>query len=428
MGRRANPTNPACPIPQHSGSRVAAHGVYRPAHGGRPCTHHARVRYRCRPKGLPPHTFSTGRRLPRDGDCDECIREFHRYDGPPAPRGFMHVTNDITRGLMYAGEGHSYAKAGRLVRAKSQVIRFHPKRAKQPEWGGTDWGLVADWVELYSRVVTKGALLEEWPAAGLIVDQVTFAAGTQWRNDFSGRIQIRTSWSIICGMAPYGPGNRLRMVLMRAYPSKSGNAAYEHFFRQLAGQPAFIVSDRERAIVSASQKVWPGIVNRYAFDKLDLMLTDLLMKNRLRGDTLWDLKGQWDSRDKQYVSIFKDQARWNRWIAEARARRADPFVRDIADWADAYEPLVLAQLGAMPYWPNEAAPLEHAQEMLRNSFKLRSFVTRNQIRTNLLLDLMTAHLAERANHKAYTLRLRAFLEQGLGTIRRHGVYHGPQLH
>ena len=433
MAPPRNATNPACPDPRHAGSRVRIHGTYRPSHRGSACLHHARVRFLCVRPDVRPHTFSTGRRLPRDGECDSCDRGFTLRDGPLAPRRFMHVVPDIARSLVLVGQGHSYRRAGRLTRVKSGVIRFHPKRAGQAEEGGSDWGLVADWVELYAEAATRGSLPEAWPSGGIIVDQIPFAAGGQVYTQATGASRgVRTTWSIACAMGPHGPGNRLRMLRMRAFPSKAGTAGYEALFRELPGQPTFVLADGESSIRSAAQRVWPGITVYVAFDKLELQLEAHLSDARLKGSIhpLWSQKGKWDSRDPAQLSIFRDLGRWYAYCAAVRAAAVThPGTRAyLLPWVTNHEHTVAAQIGAMPFWPHEATAMEHAQAKVRAWFEGRSWPMRNQARTNRLLDLMTCELAETARQRSYARRIRAHLEGSLPLGLRHQVYRAPRLH
>ena len=433
MAPPRNATNPVCPNPAHAGSRVRIHGTYRPSHRGRACLHHARVRFLCVRPPARPHTFSTGRRLPRDGECDACDRGFTLRDGPLAPRRFMHVVPDIARALVLAGQGQSYRRAGRLVRVKSGVVRFHPKRAARPQEGGSDWGLVADWIELYAQAATRGSLPEAWPAGGIIVDQIPFSAGGQVYNQSGAPRGTRTTWSIACVMGPHGPGNRLQMLRMRAFPGKSGTAAYEELFRELPGRPAFVLADGESSIRSAAQRVWPGITVHVAFDKLELQLKQHLIDARLRGSVhpLWSQMGKWDSRDPAQRSIFRDLARWTAYCDAVRAAVAAGHAGArayLAPWVRNHEHAVAAQIIAMPFWPHEATAMEHAQAKVRAAFEGRSWPMRNQARTNRLLDLMTCELAETARQRSYARRIRDHLEGSLPLALRHQVYRAPRLH
>lgn len=374
----------------------------------------------------------TGKTLPADGPCERCEREFTFRDGPIAPKRFMHVVPDIARALFLVGAGMTYTKAGIRTRQLSGVQRWDRTRAKWwPEEGGHDWGLVADWVELFAHTVAGPDLVTEWPPGALLVDELPFGKGPMQRNPVTGQpSHKRIIWSIIVAMSPMGAKGDMRVARMRAVPMNAKKKDYIDLFSSLPGRPAFVLSDDKDLIESAATQVWPGIERRLAWDKLEVTLRRSIFPDaRIRGGQLDELLGYWKPRKSKLPSVFRDYNEWQSWVGMVRMSK-DVFVqRTVVPWIDAHEKQIANQFVFMPYYPCEASPVESVNILLGNWFEWRSFSFRNQSRTNLLLELMTAELAGKASLRNYQRRIAKELGVlKLPTVPRHLVYASAKLH
>jgi hypothetical protein len=97
-------------------------------------------------------------------------------------------------------------------------------------------------------------------------------------------------------------------------------------------------------------------------------------------------------------------------------------------WILKNDRLIRDQLALMPYWPHTMSPIEKQEFRLGSWFVGREFPTRNQWRTDLLLDLITNEMLGRASVRNYQRRIREHLDRPLIALPRHLIYASPRLH
>ena len=118
-GKSWSSAKAVCPRAEHAGSRVRFDGRYGPPE-------HRRQLYKCVPaNGDPPHRFTEP--LPREESwhdaCEQCERDVHVHEGPPAARHYQFVARGIAEALVIVGAGSSYRDAALVARERAKRLR-----------------------------------------------------------------------------------------------------------------------------------------------------------------------------------------------------------------------------------------------------------------------------------------------------------------
>lgn len=158
---------PACPVPEHVGSRVVRGGRY----GKRA---HRRQRWWCRPSnGDPKHWFTPV--LTRQGRphayCVECSTWLKCGREQAGAWEYRFAAREVGEALASVARGTSYRAAAEIARQKAgRVPRSRPGKRRAESNEGQ---LVANWVDVFSGLVCADELPDRWPAA-VAVDSQNF--------------------------------------------------------------------------------------------------------------------------------------------------------------------------------------------------------------------------------------------------------------
>lgn len=312
MSRKQTSKVPPCSDVRHATARVVRWGRY----GGRAQTTRRagrntriRQRYRCVPrrgKGSP-HTFTEPlpRLLPAPGQprtCARCKQEIDPTAAPVAPRKHSYTLAEMARALFLCGSGWSYRSASQRLRRDAQLRRA----------GSTDdreFGLAADWVELFAPMLGEHLLPQRWPVDAVVLDSVPLAlAGALNPKGFPQRGGV-AAWTIM--VAAGYTGHTFKICRLRAVPGSPDRRDWAEFLLSVPGQPARVISDIDKAIERGVEIAWPSVLHVRAFDKLQRRLR--------RGRRQRDQAGQAPLADGPDLDRRRRRVRRSRRVAEVRA-------------------------------------------------------------------------------------------------------------
>jgi len=243
--------------PRHVKSRVKRAGLY-----GK---NHDRQRYRCTPvlsKGKP-HVFVglLPRRASPTGSCEECEREYHGHDGPPAARRYGYSVRDIAWALVQVGNGVSYRSIARRLRKRHHrhprqgTIVNGPSGISSLADHSRDARLICDWIETYAPALLRELSPTVTPIT-VLADHVVFRISTlnvKGQPKSGGKDAF-----FVLGVAGQSSGLPATMLHLEAAPTRTVPDWIEAF-KKVHGTPARLVCDGEQGIVTAARKLWPNI-------------------------------------------------------------------------------------------------------------------------------------------------------------------------
>jgi hypothetical protein len=197
-----------------------------------------------------PHRFTE--LLPREeawrDACEACERQVHLHEGPHAARRYQFVARGIAEALVAVGAGASYRQAALVARERARRLRADPETGESRL---TRHGqLVADWVEVFARVVFEPYRPRGWPESGsLLLDDLPFSV----RDPATGRFRIAFRVFCAAGFERGGP----KLWRVEAFPDAS-QANWEAFLGALEGAPPRVVCDNHSGLNGAVRAAFPA--------------------------------------------------------------------------------------------------------------------------------------------------------------------------
>ena len=392
----------SCTDRSHAGSRIKLDGTY-----GRPG--HRRQRYRCSPRGGKPHVFTE--LLPREeswhGACEHCERDVERREGPKAPRHYQFVARGIAEALQAVGAGASYMQASRVARDRARRFRYDPDTGEIRE--SAHGQLVADWVELFARVVFDPLRPVSWPARGsLILDHIPFrirAEDGRGRGIPGGRV----AFDVFCAVG-YRAG-KPRLWRAQAF-STAHPANWSAFLASLEGEPPRVVCDAHQGMIQAVTERWPQAELHQCEWHLQHALRRLLRKE-IRKRSTPELEELFERAEralagpsfwKPFTELARDAENesLDRWIVTNGATIEAQFAR---------RPPPSKRPAEMPL---TTAALEQLSRPIAKALHPRRYALKNRERLNRLLLLMQLHINGDDDVQAYSKAIRAWLEANGG--------------
>jgi hypothetical protein len=420
---------PQCP--QHPGGRVWRDGRY-----GKNGQYQ---RWRCVPSGgtrRDSHLFQPSP-LPRKavgGGCMECERGWSPGDGLPSARTDRFSLREKAEALVQMAQGTTYREASRRARRRSL------------QRGGeisADGRIAGDWVSMYAPIL-QAQLLRDYPKYGrwpevLVLDSAPFH-GRARRADGRPKPSGRHLFSVL-GALSYGDGTvndahalgRRPRIWRYGVSKRVDVPSWTAFFRQLPGQPLYVVCDGHPAIIGAINAHWPGMPVFRCTAHLTMQAQELVRQAGLRETPF----GQ-SINEKTFTS----HSRWGWFRLNLETLAEDGYTQSLSPhqrsqlealrrWTDAIAPEVEFNL------ENEHAPwstggLERPLRVVKNSLYDRRFALRNPDRLNHLLvlfQLAQIGLAD-AHQWAHVLHDQHLGYQGAPPPRRRvdipALYPGPR--
>jgi Transposase, Mutator family len=367
---------------------------------------HRRQLYWCVPdNGDRPHRFTEV--LPREeaehDACEACERPVRLREGPHPARHYQFVARGIAEALEAVGAGATYRQAALVARERARRLPADPDTAKPRI---TRQGqLVADWVEVFARVVFEPHRPFAWPAAGsLLLDDLPFSV----RDPATGRFRI--AFRVFCA-AGFEDG-RPKLWRTEAFPDAS-QANWEAFLRGLEGAPPRVVCDNHYGLNGAVRAAFPEAELYLCEWHLRHALERLMAKIR-RGD---EHRAAIDAPLPRVEAAFTGPSFWKPFVRDARA--AD--IPRLQSWLDGAGRVVEDQFRRRGLrslrpadMPLSTLPMDGLIEPIRAALQARRYGLRNRERTNRLLRLMQAHANRQDDAFAYAKDIRVWLETNNG--------------
>lgn len=401
----------------HYGGREGAPG--RPGRSTR-----IRQRYHCLPlRGTgDPHTFTEPlpRLLPvpsQPRTCARCHQTIDPTAAPAAPRKHSYTLAEMARALFLCGSGWSYRSASQRMRRDSHVHRAGSGDERE-------FGLAADWIELFAPMLGQHLLADRWPADAVVLDSVPMALAGPLNPQGFPRRGGTAAWTVM--VAGGYSARTFKIARLHAVPGSPDAQEWAELLLRVPGQPGRVISDIDKAIEGGVRLAWPGVEHVRAFDKLQRRLRDAddsaikLDHRHSRTDPIWIAAGD----------ALKDLAGWRKFVRLVRRLKSSrPRPQETLAWIARHQRLVHDQLQLPMRFPSDTGPLEQKAAELRGWFTLRKGMIRNQERTDRLLTLMAIHLNGDDNEDTYAQLLTSHTAGRRGWLPRHNLINGaPRLH
>jgi hypothetical protein len=392
----------ACPRPDHAGSRVRFDGRY-----GKPG--HRRQLYRCVPgNGDRPHRFTE--LLPREeawrDACEACERQVHLHEGPHAARRYQFVARGIAEALVAVGAGASYRQAALVARERARRLRADPETGESRL---TRRGqLVADWVEVFARVVFEPYRPRGWPEGGsLLLDDLPFSV----RDPATGRFRIAFRVFCAAGFERGGP----KLWRVEAFPDAS-QANWEAFLGALEGAPPRVVCDNHSGLNGAVRAAFPAAELYLCEWHLRHALERLMAKTRKEPRH----RPAIDALLPRLEAAFTGPSFWRPFVRDAHAAE----IARLSEWLEGTGRVVEEQFrrrglrGSRPAdMPLTTSPMDGLIAPVRDALHPRRYGLKNRERTNRLLLLMQLHANRQDDVLDYASDIRTWLEANGGRPR-----------
>lgn len=371
---------------------------------------HRRQRFKCIPRnGDVPHRFAPDlpRQLAEVSHCSDCSSQLDVWEGQAGARLYRYDARAVARALVKAAEGASYRRASVLARRAYRGGSISPwERNGQ---------LVANWVDVFTPLVTFEDLPSYWPDV-IVVDSKRFQTG-------SGPPAPAWHLLVAAGVPLGAPVSEPWVALPSPYLNTH---AWERFFGHMRGQPRLVVCDMEHAIRRAVRNVWPGT---------QVYLCEHHVYERLR-PAFGNLQASHPIRDQLFGQAFESVGDWDAFVAAVQHEHvhgtsltlAARLIRSVG--RDLREQIANRETGD-PRSNGAAETL--VRELSRHLPRNRANRMGNLYRTTHLIKLMLAAQRGLANEVTWAVRLRRYLEGHRGAMPLHQRPHDdpagrPSLH
>lgn len=418
-GRKQAGPRPECPRPEHKGSNVRRYGFRGPVG-------HKRPRWKCVPSnGDRPHEFSEvlPRQTTSEGFCIECERDYAHHEGPQSARYYGFAIREIAAALIRVGQGASYCEAASFVRGRADRWPVNREGVVRLSRHGQ---LVGDWVEVFAPIVYEPYQDSAWPTTGsVLLDELPFVLRRTARSGSTVPLQAGASFSILAAMGWDKDLRRMRLYKLEAVAGHRATQRknWEGFLQGLTGEPRRVVCDQGHPIIRAVGSIWPEArihhCEYHLKQRCYYHLTTVGL--HIPGTPAYDFV------ERAFDSISTWERFKQEWL-RTKKTQLRKHIRHI-------EPLVLAQLGTKPPYPDTRNPfttgaLEETLNWLRNQLDMRAATMTNRERLNRALLLMQLERNARANEAAYARGIHKWLLNNEGrptSPRRRIVDHNGEL-
>ena len=373
---------------------------------------HERPRFRCVPRiaphtgerppfhpdGSPEHKFiePLARRHPalaQPGShfCEECEHVLDRHEGPQTTRRQIFTIRESARALIEVAQGTSMRKA-------SWAARDAAHRYVINRWGqqlASEHGqLSSDQISMFGTLVRDALMPREWPDA-VALDETSFDVVV---TDITpgGKVSQPGKVSVL-GVYGYADGRGSGRAIALTPRGGSDSVEWEAVLRSRGKEPAWVVCDQGKAVMTAVKNVWPNAT---------IYLCEAHL--RMLGEQRLDADG-FDRHHALWAGLRRaipDRAGWEAFEQAAIAAGA---TRTLA-WMGTTRLLMERQWAIRdPDRPHSIGGLETIfQEIIRRLGE-RRFVFRNRERLELVFDLMALEMAKMATERRFREIIRAAL-------------------
>ncbi len=401
MPKPRNPTARRPPCPKGHHGEVWLDGFY----GHDP--HHERPRFRCVPRidpqtgkrpafhadGSPEHKFiePLARRHPVTGTgashfCEECEHVLDRHEGPLTSRRQVFTIREAAHALVEVAQGTSMRKASWGARESAHRVVTNRWGQQEPSEHGQ---LSSDQIAMFGTLVRDALMPTEWPDAvslDVVVTDITP----------SGKASQPGTVSVL-GVYGYASGRGSGRAITLAPRGGADKVEWEAVLRLREKEPAWVVCDQGKAVMSAVKAVWPNATIYVCEAHLRM-----LGEQRLAADGFDRHHPLWASLRRAIPS----QIGWGAFEQEVRAAGAS---RTLA-WIAQTRPLMDRQWALRdPARPHSIGGLETVFGEIIRRLGERRFVFRNRERLELVFDLMALDMARLATERRFREIIRARL-------------------
>lgn len=346
------------------------------------------------------HRFAPA--LPRlvtpDGVCDTCETHVPGHAGPVVPRTYAFPLREVAAAFVAVGTGASYLQAADRARVAAG-------RARLP--GDRGGALVAEWLDRLAPAVLEPAVEEGWPET-LILDSTRFMT-----------VNVRTGTPSVAfnvlGAYGYPAEGRPRVWALHAAHHAQAHD-WERFLRSLdvTHPPRLVIADGADEIRTAVRAVWPAHPSP-SYPVPFVARCEHHLRLNIVGALKDDRVDHFGSRRMTTLNdAFRSVDGW-----DAFTRTVTPKQAAATAWLTANADMVAAQVAVRHLGPAHysTAALDQCLGRVRDVLASRSFVLRNQDRTNLMLGLVRNHLNGVDLECLYLTQLRNHLSDPDGTRR-----------
>jgi hypothetical protein len=410
------------PCPQAHAGRVLLDGHIR-SPGGR----FDRPRYRCLPDVGNPHVFTEPLPIrhdlgtPDEDECLSCGRHFGRNDGRRTPTRFGYAIYDIAEILIRLSRGENFREVASAVRkrlgrkATRGAIKGRISDSASPATHALDiFGpVLADWQirTTWPRIVALDALplrtrhrkkrgpKVPWPQS----------AKKRKRKPPPGRI-VEIGRVLVASGSDRPIGEEDMMPLLFRFEGGGDEGAWIEFLRSFEGEPEWVVSDRDKAIVNAVAEVWPQATHYFSHWHLAENAKEALKRDK-------GLKPKVRAQLEAHLvpELFSSLRRYHAAAADALAAGA----HELIGWLNAahglHRQMDKLRIGRKGYPKSAGAAEAHIRAIKAAIFERRHGFT-NVDRLNVLLGLIRARLAGLDDYDTAARLLQGWLEARGGRV------------
>lgn len=268
--------------------------------------------------------------------------------------------------------------------------------------------LACDYVDLFAPVVLAPLLPLPWPEVA-VIDSLPIRRG-KWLN---GRRIARgqKTGEIVAVIDATNPARQVPVHI--CILGGKDRWSWIELFRRFEGAPRYLTTDRDAGLTAAVARHWPDTLHYYCEGHLLRNMRDAATADK-------ELEGSLKARNPVWSAMDKAQHSPKRWdeLKAAVEKHVPAGKRGLRTWIDANEDLVLSQMTLRERNRGVVRGTGAAESVLvevRRLLARRAAGFRNRKRLDLVLGLVCAQMAHRADPKAYAGRIREFLEAQGGT-------------
>jgi hypothetical protein len=295
----------------------------------------------------------------------------------------MHnVSGDPSDGPFRAQASPSVCLPGRLA--------AEPRQQEPSEHGQ----LSSDQIAMFGTLVRDALMPTEWPDA-VALDETSFDVVV---TDITPNGKVSQPGTVsVLGVYGYASGRGSGRAITLAPRGGADKVEWEAVLRSREKEPAWVVCDQGKAVMSAVKAVWPNATIYVCEAHLRM-----LGEQRLAADGFDRHHALWASLRHAIPS----QIGWDAFEQEVRAARAS---RTLA-WMTQTRPLMDHQWAIRdPARPHSIGGLETVFGEIIRRLGERRFVFRNRERLELVFDLMALDMAKMATERRFREIIRAGL-------------------
>jgi hypothetical protein len=323
--------------------------------------------------------------------CEECEHVLDRHEGPQTTRRQVFTIREAAHALVEVAQGTSMRKAS--WGARDSAHRFTTNRwgRQEPSEHGQ---LSSDQIAMFGTLVRDALMPTEWPDA-VALDETSFDVVV---TDITPNGKVSQPGTVsVLGVYGYASGRGSGRAITLAPRGGADKVEWEAVLRSREKEPAWVVCDQGKAVMSAVKAVWPNATIYVCEAHLRM-----LGEQRLAADGFDRHHALWASLRHAIPS----QIGWDAFEQEVRAARAS---RTLA-WMTQTRPLMDHQWAIRdPARPHSIGGLETVFGEIIRRLGERRFVFRNRERLELVFDLMALDMAKMATERRFREIIRAGL-------------------